>query len=243
MDRLRYPAQPPQAAPSKEHSVSEHIRIAPSILAADFTRLGADIAEAEAGGADSIHVDVMDGRFVPNITMGPLVVAAARRATTLPLDVHLMIVEPEQHLAAFAEAGADIISVHVETCPHLHRVIQQIRELGVRPAVVLNPGTPAVLIEEILAEVDMVLVMTVNPGFGGQQFITATLGKIGRIRQMITRLGRPVDLQVDGGIDRSTAPLVAAHGANVLVAGTSVFGTAEGIGSAIAGLRAAAHGT
>lgn len=223
--------------------MSEHIRIAPSILAADFTRLGAEIAEAEAGGADSIHVDVMDGRFVPNITMGPLVVAAARRATALSLDVHLMIVEPEHHIAAFVEAGADIISVHVETCPHLHRVVQQIRELGARPAVVLNPHTPAAFIEEILPEVDMVLVMTVNPGFGGQQFITATLGKIGRIRQMITRLGRPVDVQVDGGIDRSTAPLVAAHGANVLVAGTSVFGTAEGIGNAIAGLRAAAHGT
>ncbi len=223
--------------------MSEHICIAPSILAADFTRLGAQIAEAETGGADSIHVDVMDGRFVPNITMGPLVVAAARRATALPLDVHLMIVEPERHLAAFAEAGADIITVHVEACPHLHRVVQQIRELGARPAVALNPHTPAVLIEEILPDVDMVLVMTVNPGFGGQQFIAATLGKISRIRQMITRLGHPIDVQVDGGIDRSTAPLVAAHGANILVAGTSIFAAAEEIGNAIAALRAAAHGT
>jgi len=220
--------------------VPEHIRIAPSILAADFTRLGAQIADAQAGGADWIHVDIMDGRFVPNISMGPLVVAAARRATSLPLDVHLMIVEPEQHIPAFVEAGANIISVHVETCPHLHRVVQQIRELGAKPAVVLNPHTPAVLIEEILPEVDMVLVMTVNPGFGGQQFIPLTLEKIRRIRAMITRLGRSIDVQVDGGIDRETAPLVAAHGANVLVAGTSIFGAAEGIRSAIAGLRAAA---
>ncbi len=218
----------------------EPVRIAPSILAADFTRLGAQIADAQAGGADSIHVDVMDGRFVPNISMGPLVVAAARRATSLPLDVHLMIVEPERHIPAFVEAGADIISVHVETCPHLHRVVQQIRELGAKPAVVLNPHTPAVLIEEILPEVDMVLVMTVNPGFGGQQFIPLTLHKIRQIRTMITELGRSIDVQVDGGIDRETAPLVVAHGANVLVAGTSIFGATEGIRSAIAGLRAAA---
>ncbi|MEP0761829.1 MAG: ribulose-phosphate 3-epimerase [Chloroflexota bacterium] len=218
----------------------EPVRIAPSILAADFTRLGEQIADAQAGGADSIHVDIMDGRFVPNITMGPLVVAAARRVTSLPLDVHLMIVEPERHIPAFVEAGADIISVHVETCPHLHRVVQQIRELGAKPAVVLNPHTPAVLVQEILPEVDMVLVMTVNPGFGGQQFIPLTLHKIRQIRAMITELGRPIDVQVDGGIDRQTAPLVVAHGANVLVAGTSIFGAAEGIRRAIAGLRAAA---
>lgn len=218
----------------------EPVRIAPSILAADFTRLGEQIADAQAGGADSIHVDIMDGRFVPNITMGPLVVAAARRVTSLPLDVHLMIVEPERHIPAFVEAGADIISVHVETCPHLHRVVQQIRELGAKPAVVLNPHTPTVLVQEILPEVDMVLVMTVNPGFGGQQFIPLTLHKIRQIRAMITELGRPIDVQVDGGIDRQTAPLVVAHGANVLVAGTSIFGAAEGIGEAIAGLRAAA---
>lgn len=218
----------------------EPVRIAPSILAADFTRLGEQIADAQAGGADSIHVDIMDGRFVPNITMGPLVVAAARRVTSLPLDVHLMIVEPERHIPAFVEAGADIISVHVETCPHLHRVVQQIRELGAKPAVVLNPHTPAVLVQEILPEVDMVLVMTVNPGFGGQQFIPLTLHKIRQIRAMITELDRSIDVQVDGGIDRQTAPLVVAHGANVLVAGTSIFGAAEGIRSAIAGLRAAA---
>lgn len=218
----------------------EPVRIAPSILAADFTRLGEQIADAQAGGADSIHVDIMDGRFVPNITMGPLVVAAARRVTSLPLDVHLMIVEPERHIPAFVEAGADIISVHLETCPHLHHVVQQIRELGAKPAVVLNPHTPAVLVQEILPEVDMVLVMTVNPGFGGQQFIPLTLHKIRQIRAMITELGRPIDVQVDGGIDRQTASLVVAHGANVLVAGTSIFGAAEGIRRAIAGLRAAA---
>ncbi|MCL4237793.1 MAG: ribulose-phosphate 3-epimerase [Anaerolineae bacterium] len=216
------------------------VHIAPSILAADFTRLGEQIADAQAGGADSIHVDIMDGRFVPNITMGPLIVAAVRRATSLPLDVHLMIVEPERHIPAFVEAGASSISVHVETCPHLYRVVQQIRELGAKPAVVLNPHSPAVLIQEVLPEVDMVLVMTVNPGFGGQRFIPLMLHKIRQIRAMITELGRSIDVQVDGGIDRQTAPLVVAHGANVLVAGTSIFGASEGIREAIAGLRAAA---
>ncbi|MEB2288690.1 MAG: ribulose-phosphate 3-epimerase [Anaerolineae bacterium] len=216
------------------------VHIAPSILAADFTRLGEQIADAQAGGADSIHVDIMDGRFVPNITMGPLIVAAVRRATSLPLDVHLMIVEPERHIPAFVEAGASSISVHVETCPHLSRVVQQIRELGAKPTVVLNPHSPAVLIQEVLPEVDMVLVMTVNPGFGGQRFIPLMLHKIRQIRAMITELGRSIDVQVDGGIDRQTAPLVVAHGANVLVAGTSIFGASEGIREAIAGLRAAA---
>jgi len=220
--------------------VPKPVHIAPSILAADFTRLGEQIADAQAGGADSIHVDIMDGRFVPNITMGPLIVAAVRRATSLPLDVHLMIVEPERHIPAFVEAGASSISVHVETCPHLYRVVQQIRELGAKPAVVLNPHSPAVLIQEVLPEVDMVLVMTVNPGFGGQRFIPLMLHKIRQIRAMITELGRSIDVQVDGGIDRQTAPLVVAHGANVLVAGTSIFGASEGIREAIAGLRAAA---
>ncbi len=218
----------------------EHILIAPSILAADFTRLGAQIAEAQQAGADLIHVDVMDGRFVPNITMGPLIVEAARRATSLPLDVHLMIVEPEKHIGAFVQAGADRITVHVETCPHLHRVIQQIREAGARPAVALNPHTPAVMVEEILPFVDMVLVMTVNPGFGGQQFIPETLRKIEQIRAAIVQRGLTVDIQVDGGIDLLTAPQVVAKGASVLVAGTFVFGAPEGIAAAIASLRAAA---
>lgn len=221
--------------------MSQRVQIAPSILAADFTRLGEQIAEAQAAGADLIHVDVMDGRFVPNITMGPLVVAAARRATSLPLDVHLMIVEPERHLDAFVEAGADRITVHVETCPHLHRIVQQIRELGAHPAVALNPHTPAVMVEEILPFVDMVLVMTVNPGFGGQEFIPQTLRKIQQIRALITAQDRPIDIQVDGGIDPITASHVVAHGANVLVAGTFVFNAPEGIAAAIASLRLAAQ--
>ncbi|MCC6801124.1 MAG: ribulose-phosphate 3-epimerase [Anaerolineae bacterium] len=215
------------------------IRIAPSILAADFTRLGEQIAEAEAAGADYIHIDIMDGRFVPNITMGPLIVAAARRVTALPLDVHLMIVEPEKHIPAFAGAGADLISVHVEVCPHLHRVVQQIREAGVRPAVALNPHTPAVAIKEILPFVEMVLVMTVNPGFGGQSFIPETLPKLREIHQMIEAAGRVIDLEVDGGIDAHTAPQVVAHGANVLVAGTAIFGAPEGIAAAMGAIRAA----
>jgi ribulose-phosphate 3-epimerase len=217
------------------------VRIAPSILAADFTRLGEQIAEAEAGGADQIHVDVMDGRFVPNITMGPLVVEAACRSTRLPVDVHLMIVEPEKHIQAFAKAGANNISVQVEACPHLHRVIQQIHESGARASVVLNPHTPAVMIKEILPFVDMVLVMTVNPGYGGQEFIPEMLDKIREIRRMIEAIGRPVDVQVDGGIDTQTVPQVITYGANVLVAGTAIFHAPEGIRSAIQALRKAAE--
>lgn len=213
------------------------VRIAPSILAADFTRLGEQIAAAEAGGADQIHIDVMDGRFVPNITMGPVIVEAARRASDLPLDVHLMIVEPEQHIQAFVDAGADNITVHVETCDHLHRTIQQIRQAGASASVVLNPHTPAIMIEPILPFVDMVLVMTVNPGFGGQTFVTEMLGKISAIRQAIAALGRPVDIQVDGGITTETAPQVVAHGANVLVAGTSIFRAPGGIQAGIEALR------
>ncbi|MBN2303543.1 MAG: ribulose-phosphate 3-epimerase [Anaerolineae bacterium] len=212
------------------------IRIAPSILAADFTRLGEQIAAAEAAGSDQIHIDVMDGRFVPTISMGPLIVKAARRVTQLPLDVHLMIVEPERHIAAFAEAGADSITVHIETCPHLHRIVQQIREAGAKPAVALNPHTPAVLVKEILPFVDMILVMTVNPGYGGQTFIPETLAKIRELRAMSTT----VDIQVDGGIDTQTAPQVVAHGANVLVAGTLIFRTAESIHAAVHALRQAA---
>jgi ribulose-phosphate 3-epimerase len=223
----------------RREAVPRAVRIAPSILAADFTRLGEQIAEAEAGGGDQIHIDIMDGRFVPNITMGPVAVQAARRATTLPLDVHLMIVEPERQIPAFIEAGANIISVHVETCPHLHRTIQLIREAGASPSVVLNPHTPASAIKEILPFVDMALVMTVNPGFGGQSFIPETLSKIREIRGMIEALGRPVNIQVDGGIDAQTAPQVVAHGANVLVAGTSIFGYADGIRAGIAALRKA----
>ncbi|MBN1660022.1 MAG: ribulose-phosphate 3-epimerase [Anaerolineae bacterium] len=220
--------------------MKRRIKVAPSILAADFTRLGAQIAEAEAGGADYIHVDVMDGHFVPNITMGPLVVRAARRATTLPLDVHLMIEAPQRYLADFCQAGANILTVHVETNPHLHRLVQQIKELGCRAGVTLNPATPAASLEEIVPYVDLVLVMTVNPGFGGQRFIERTLNKVREIRVMLDAANPTAELEVDGGIDPDTAARVVAAGANVLVAGSAVFGAAEGVATAIASIRAAA---
>jgi len=224
-----------------EPAVSYPILIAPSILAADFTRLGEQIAEAERAGADSIHIDVMDERFVPNITMGPLVVEAARRVTSLPLEAHLMIVEPERHIPAFLEAGASVITVHVETCPHLHRTLEQIHDGGAKAAVTLNPATPASAIQDVLPFVDMVLVMTVNPGFGGQSFISYVLQKIRQIREMSRAHGYPIDIQVDGGIDTSTAPQVVRHGANALVAGTSIFHAEAGITAAIAALRQAAQ--
>jgi len=216
------------------------VKIAPSILAADFTRLGEQIAAAEAAGADYIHIDVMDGQFVPNMTMGPMVVAAARRATKLPLDVHLMIVEPERHIPAFADAGASLISVHVETCAHLHRTVQQIREVGARPSVVLNPHTPVVMVKEVLPFIDMVLLMTVNPGFGGQSFIPEMLPKIRELREMVRQIGRAIDIEVDGGIDIHTTPQVVVSGANVLVAGTAIFGAPAGIPAAVQALRQAA---
>jgi ribulose-phosphate 3-epimerase len=218
------------------------ILIAPSILAADFSRLGQQVAQAEASGADYVHVDVMDGNFVPNITLGPVVVEAVRRITRLPLDVHLMVHAPERYVSDFRQAGADHLIVHVETCPHLHRTVQHIKELGCRAGVTLNPSTPAVTLEETLPYVDQVLVMTVNPGFGGQQFIDSMLSKIRRIRAMLDRLGSKAELEVDGGIDPHTAPLVVAAGATVLVAGSAIFGANEGIAAAIAQLRAAAYG-
>ena len=217
------------------------LKIAPSILSADFSRLGQEVAAAEAGGGDYIHVDVMDGHYVPNITVGPLVVRAVRRVTSLPLVVHLMIESPERYLADFADAGASGLTVHVETCPHLHRTLQQIKGLGCWAGVTLNPSTPVGSLEEILPYVDLVLVMTVNPGFGGQSFIEGTLGKIRRVRAMLDQLGSHADLEVDGGIDPKTAPLVVEAGANVLVAGSAIFGAAEGIGSAIARIRAASR--
>lgn len=217
------------------------VRIAPSILSADFTRLGDQIAELEAAGGDQIHIDVMDGSFVPNITMGPLVVAAARRVTDLPLDVHLMIVEPDRHIPAFAEAGAQTITVHVEACRHLHRIVQQIRQAGASPSVALNPHTPAVMVREVLPLVDMVLVMTVNPGYAGQAFIAETLPKIRELRDMIELMGLSVDIQVDGGIDPVTTSQVVNHGANVLVAGTSIFGAEGGIRAGIKALQEASR--
>ncbi|MGD2206813.1 MAG: ribulose-phosphate 3-epimerase [Anaerolineae bacterium] len=212
-------------------------KIAPSILSADFGQLGQQVAAAEAAGADYIHVDVMDGHFVPNLTIGPVVVEAVRRATRLPLDVHLMIEAPERYLADFRAAGADNLTVHVETCPHLHRTVHQIKELGCRAGVTLNPSTPATSLEEILPYIDLVLVMMVNPGFGGQTFIEGMLSKVRRIRAMLDELGSQAELEVDGGIGPATAPLVVGAGANVLVAGSAIFATAEGIAAAISQIR------
>jgi ribulose-phosphate 3-epimerase len=212
-------------------------RIAPSILAADFTRLGEQIAEVEAAGADLIHIDVMDGRFVPNITMGPLVVEAARRSTQLPLDVHLMIVEPERYIEAFAAAGADRITVHIEASPNLHRTLQAIHHLGRAAGVALNPHTPASSLSEILHMVDIILVMTVNPGFGGQSFLKETLPKIAQLRAQITETGRAIDLGVDGGIDDETICLAANAGADVLIAGSSIFNSRFSVQEGIARLQ------
>jgi ribulose-phosphate 3-epimerase len=215
------------------------IRIAPSILAADFARLGEGAKAAEAGGADWLHVDIMDGHFVPNLTIGPDVVAALGRSTDIPLDVHLMIEEPERYIEKYRESGADTIGVHVETCPNLHRTVGQIRETGARACVVLNPGTPATAVECVLGDVDQLLVMTVNPGFGGQKFIESMLEKIATLRGWIDTAGLQVDLEVDGGIDPSTIGRAAKAGANVFVAGTAVYG-APNIPEAIALLRSEA---
>ena len=214
------------------------VRIAPSILTADFGRLAEEVAAAEMAGADYIHVDIMDGRFVPNITIGPLVVRAVRKATKLPLDVHLMIVEPERYVEEFARAGADLITVHAEASPHLHRTVEQIRSLGKRASVALNPHSSLDSLHVVLPEVSMVLLMTVNPGFGGQRFIDAVVPKIRELREEIVRRGLDVDIEVDGGIAADTAPIVVGAGANVLVAGSAVFASpAKNYAAAIAELR------
>jgi ribulose-phosphate 3-epimerase len=219
--------------------VKKRVKIAPSILASDFSRLGQQVAKAEEAGADYIHVDVMDGRFVPNLTIGPIVVRAVRRSTSLPLDVHLMIVEPERYFSEFREAGADHLIVHVETCPHLHRTVQHIKEVGCRAGVTLNPATSTTTLEEILPYVDQVLVMTVNPGFGGQTFIESMVAKIRRVRVMLDDLGSDAELEVDGGIEPHTAPLVVEAGANVLVAGSAIYRAEVSVGRAIARMRQA----
>jgi ribulose-phosphate 3-epimerase len=218
------------------------MRIAPSILSADFGRLADEVRAVTAAGADWIHVDVMDGRFVPNITIGPLVVEAVRRATHLPVDVHLMIVEPERYVADFCKAGADIVSVHVEASPHLHRTLQQIRALGKKAGVVLNPHTPEDAIRYVLPEADLVLVMSVNPGFGGQRFIPSALGKLEAIRGMIDRGGHSIDLEIDGGVAVGTAREVGRAGARVLVAGSAVFGAVSGKGELSFEERVALYG-
>ena len=203
--------------------MSKPIRIAPSILSADFATLGADIQKIDRAGADWIHIDVMDGHFVPNLTIGPEVIKALRKTTALPFDVHLMIEAPERSLAQYAEAGADRIGVHVETCPHLHRTIQQIHGLGKQACVVLNPSTPAIAVEAVLADLDQVLVMSVNPGFGGQKFIHGVLPKVRQLKAWIDERGLDVELEIDGGVNRETIAPAARAGVNVFVAGNAVF--------------------
>ncbi len=215
------------------------IKIAPSILSADFTRLGEEVKQAQDAGADWIHIDVMDGQFVPNITMGPLVVEAVKKVANIPLDVHLMTVQPERLIGRFAACGADSITVHVEACAHLHRVLGQIKSAGCRAGVALNPHTPAAALGEILDMVDIINVMTVNPGFGGQEFIATMTAKIASLRAMADRIRSNIDIEVDGGINSETVPLAAAAGANVMIAGASVFGHAGGIAAGIQDLRQA----
>jgi ribulose-phosphate 3-epimerase len=214
------------------------IKIAPSILAADFARLGEQVAAAEKAGADRIHVDVMDGHFVPNLTVGPPLVRSLRPVTRLPLETHLMIENPDQFLEAFAEAGVDSLLVHQEGAVNLHRTVQHIKALGKKAGVVINPATPAWVLEEILPDVSLVLVMTVNPGFGGQQFIPGTLSKIRRVRTMIDRVRPDCELEVDGGIEAHTAPLAVEAGADVLVAGSAVFHVREGVAAGMDRIRA-----
>lgn len=203
------------------------IKIAPSILSADFSALGEEIRRVEKAGADWIHIDVMDGHFVPNLTFGPPVVAAVRKVTKLPFDVHLMITNPQEMIGPFADAGADIITVHAETAPHLHRLLQSIRQRGVKAGVSLNPSTPLAVVEEVLDELDMVLIMSVNPGFGGQKFIPSSVDKIRRLKAMIDARKLAVDIEVDGGIVPATARQVVAAGANILVAGSAVYGAPD----------------
>ncbi len=211
--------------------------LAPSILSVDFLNLGRELAACESAGADWIHVDVMDGAFVPTITMGPLIVEACRRGTKLPLDVHLMIEQPERHLESFAKAGANRLTVHVETCPHLHRTLHFITSLGVKAGVTLNPSTPAAMLQPVLHLADLVLVMTVNPGFGGQSFIPEMLPKVAEVRRMLDEIGSPAWLEVDGGVSEQTIPALKKAGATAFVAGNAVFRHSQGAAAGVQALR------
>jgi ribulose-phosphate 3-epimerase len=215
------------AAERKDTPPVRPVRIAPSILSADFARLADEIQAVEAAGADLIHIDVMDGRFVPNLTVGPVVVKAARKVTRLPLDVHLMIVEPERLIPEFIDAGCDYLTVHVETCPHLHRTLQMIKERGVKAGVTLNPSTPLAAVEAILPDADLLLIMSVNPGFGGQRFIPQALDKLRRARTLIDEQRLPVELEVDGGVKVDNMKELAAAGATIFVAGSAIFGSKD----------------
>jgi len=219
-------------------TTERRIKIAPSILSADFSKLGEQVAEAEKGGADAIHIDIMDGNFVPNITMGPMIVDAIRNWTSLPFDLHMMVEAPERYIDDFASAGADIITVHAEACRHLHRTVHQILEAGKKPSVALSPATPVAAIEEVIDDLDQALVMTVNPGFGGQAFIESMLSKVSRVRSLIDERGLSTDLQVDGGVSASTATSVVKAGANVLVAGSAVYNDRMSVAEGIAAIRA-----
>ena len=215
------------------------MKISPSILSSDFGRLGEEIQAVEAGGADWIHVDVMDGHFVPNLTIGPVVVEGARRATGLPLDVHLMIEDPDRYIEAFVQAGADVLTVHIEACRHIHRTLQRIRQLGAKAGVALNPGTPLSAVEEIISELDLLLVMSVNPGFGGQAFIPASVNKVAGARALLDAAASSADIEVDGGVDASNAAVLVEAGATVLVAGSAIYGHPEGPAVGIRSIRSA----
>lgn len=218
------------------------MKIAPSILSCDFSRLADEIQAVESGGADWIHVDVMDGHFVPNITIGPVITAGARKATDLPLDVHLMIEQPDRYIEAFVSAGADWLTVHAEACTHLHRTVERIRELGARPGIAINPATPLASVTDVVPYIDLLLVMSVNPGFGGQSYITTSTVKVQNARALLDEMGSAAELEVDGGVDPGNVGDIQEAGATVVVAGSAVYGHAEGAGTGVRSIRDALSG-